>query len=84
MLSYHIQKELNPKLFAEVLPVPGHEGGHILDVTNLQVELGPRPDPKDRLDEPGSSWAGLWINIHFLRIRIQLKQIYEKLPDRYF
>ena len=47
VLSYHIQKELNPKLFAEVLPVPGHEGGHVLDVTNLQVELGPRPDPED-------------------------------------
>ena len=43
VLTHHVQQELDAKLLAEVLPVPGHEGGHVLDVTNLQVELRPRP-----------------------------------------
>jgi hypothetical protein len=35
VLSYHVQKELDTKLLAEVFPVRGHESGHVLDVADL-------------------------------------------------
>ncbi len=45
VLTYDVQQELNPVFFPEVLPVRYEEGGHVLDVTNLQMELRPGPDP---------------------------------------
>jgi hypothetical protein len=45
VLTYDVQQELNTVFFPEVLPVRHEEGGHVLDVTNLQMEFRPGPDP---------------------------------------
>ncbi len=49
MLTYDVQQELNPVFFPEVLPVRHEEGGHVLDVTNLQMEFRPGPDPANQM-----------------------------------